>query len=72
MTNSLNFYARCPVCENEAAQGPRELSEIGSLLRENHLSFHCDHCGLEWVPSSRELANVELLLTSERQNHERQ
>jgi hypothetical protein len=32
------------------------------LLRENHLSFHCDLCAIEWVPSSRELANVELLV----------
>jgi hypothetical protein len=63
MQDPVNFCARCPVCKNEAAQGPLERSEIGMLLKASHLSFHCDLCALEWVPSSRELANVELLLT---------
>ncbi len=62
MQDPVNFCARCPVCKNEAVQGPRERSEIGTLLSENHLSFHCDVCAIEWVPSARELANVELLV----------
>lgn len=62
MNDPVTFCARCPVCKNEAVQGPRERSEIGRLLKDNHLCFHCDDCAIEWVPSSRELANVELFV----------
>jgi len=61
MEDPVNFCAQCPACKNEAAQG-HERQELGTLLKENRLAFYCDACDLEWVPTSQELANVEMLL----------
>jgi hypothetical protein len=62
MSDQIRFSARCPTCKNEVGQCPHEPDETRRLLRESCLSFYCDLCDLEWVPSSEELKNVELLL----------
>jgi hypothetical protein len=63
MTYELTFSARCPRCQREIDQGTFRRHALREFLDDGTLRFYCSSCVAEWLPSPRELANAERMLS---------